>query len=318
MSTPVGETHTGASAPRSGVAPTDTHGGVPFSNGKDIQDLMDQLRGLMDTAIATDRAEVEIAKSCVPRTWYCTAGYDAATTMERFGGLEKLTQDKLAELQGLVEPYVRTADVVEHNMTSPFARWKAAAAELASIAEEVRAMVRIPEWSGQAADAYAANTFYRADQARALADLASNAKGAVESVCIIQATLGSAVADEIHKANRSITENLNKKPFVADAVRAEFSRMSRGEFFAKEFYTRTDIVECAIQAAIAGVESVGHKSQEWQKASQDTNEKLAAALAEARRWMGSRADYITQTIVETADVCGTGFSGKNTHFEKSW
>lgn len=318
MSTPVGETHTGASAPRSGVAPTDAHGGVPFSNGKDIQGLMDQLRGLMDTAIATDRAEVEIAKSCVPRTWYCTAGYDAATTMERFGGLEKLTQDKLAELQGLVEPYVRTADVVEHNMTSPFARWKAAAAELASIAEEVRAMVRIPEWSGQAADAYAANTFYRADQARALADLASNAKGAVESVCIIQATLGSTTADEILRAINDATRDLKKQPSDDDQIRSEFTGISRREFFAKEFYTRTDIVECAIQAAIAGVESVGHKSQEWQKASQDTNEKLAAALAEARRWMGSRADYITQTIVETADVCGTGFSGKNTHFEKSW
>ncbi|EPH06760.1 hypothetical protein HMPREF1531_00362 [Propionibacterium sp. oral taxon 192 str. F0372] len=318
MSTPVDETQGEKPAPRSGVAPTDTHGGVPFSNGKDIQDLMDQLRGLMDTAIATDRAEVEIAKSCVPRTWYCTAGYDAATTMERFGGLEKLTQDKFAELQGLVEPYVRTADVVEHNMTSPFARWKAAAAELASIAEEVRAMVRIPEWSGQAADAYAANTFYRADQARALADLASNAKGAVESVCIIQATLGSTTADEIFGAINDAKRNLEKWEFHPDKIRSKFDKMSRNEFFAWDFYIRTSIVESHIQSAIAGVESIGHKSQEWQKVSQDTNEKLAAALAEARRWMGSRADYITQTTVETADVCGTGFSGKNTHFEKSW
>ena len=130
--------------------------------------------------------------------------------------------------------------------------------------------------------------------------------------------MGNATADEIFKAKKLAKDNLSKMPFDLDAIRSTFGGMSRGEFFAWKFYMRTNIVECAIQAAIIGVKSIGDKSQEWQKASQDIRDKLAAALAEAQRWKGSRAEYITRTDVPTADVCGTGFSEQDMHLQKGW
>lgn len=318
MSTPVGETQNGALAPRSGQVYTDAQGLVLYSDQSDFENLLSQLRAHMEKAITDDHAEADIARSCIPRTWYCTDGYDATGTDRLFGDKEEQARAMFAALSETTAPIAKTAGAVKPNMEEAFTQWKEIATELDIAEADTRGLVHISGWSGQAADAYAANTRRKANEIKAMATLAHATKASVEAVSIMQTAIANAAADALQKAIEAVLRIKTDLHFDPAGAKKTFSQMSKNELLGYYFYERTRHVAQFLRRAKVGVESTLWDSQAWKDVSRATNDQLTAAAKEAQHWGSAQTNYKNDVSVTTWKYVPSDSKSKDQHIKEGW
>ncbi len=318
MSTPVDETQGETLAPRSGQVYTDAQGLVLYSDQSDFENLLSQLRDHMEKAIADDHAEADIARSCIPRTWYCTDGYDATETDRLFGDKEEQARAMFAALSETTAPIAKTAGAVKPNMEEAFTQWKEIATELDIAEADTRGLAHISGWSGQAADAYAADTLRKANEIKAMATLAHATKASVEAVSIMQTAIANAAAKSLHDANQDIAQDSRIINFDPAGAKKTFSQMSKNQLLGYYFYERTRRVTQLLRRAKVGVESTLWDSQAWKDVSRATNDQLTAATKEAQHWGSAQTNYKNDVPVTTWKYVPSDNKSKDQRIKEGW